>query len=354
MSAPSPDPRLTELEHASALEARYYAEPAWLAHEQASVFAASWQLLAHAAQLAGPGDHVVREINGRPLILVRGEEGRLRAFDNVCRHRAGPLALCDGRAARALQCRYHGWTYALDGRLRAATEMQEARGFELSEVRLPEHAVHEWEGLVFVALNGQAPPFETVFAGIRERIAPMQLGQLVHRASQVYEVACNWKVYVDNFLEGYHLPFVHPALTRVVDYREYETELFPWYSLQHAPIRTGQGPYGEGQAWYFFVFPNIMLNVVPGRLQTNRVVPLGVDRCRVEFEHFYGAGGSAEAQFEADQVFTEQVQQEDMAICAQVQRALASGSYQSGHLCPRRESGVWHFQQLLRAAYSRV
>jgi choline monooxygenase len=343
---------VTALEDAHALPAEFYRSSAWHEYELATVFADSWQLAAHSALLAGAGDHVVCEIAGRPLIIVRGEDGQLRGFDNVCRHRAGPLALCNGRAARALQCRYHGWTYALDGQLKAANEMQGARDFHVDTIRLSSVRVHEWEGLVFVALSTAAPPFSEVYQGIRERIGPHPLGALRHHLRIDYEVACNWKVYVDNYLEGYHLPFVHPDLTRVVDYRAYETELSDWYSLQHSPIRDAEGPYGAGHAWYYFVYPNTMLNIVPGRLQTNRVVPLGRERCRVEFEFFYAEEAGVEARIRSDQDFTEQIQREDMGICEHVQSGLMSGAYQAGRLCPGREAGVWHFQNLLRRAYT--
>jgi choline monooxygenase len=168
-----------------------------------------------------------------------------------------------------------------------------------------------------------------------------------HRAR--YEVACNWKVYVDNYLEGYHVGCVHPTLAPLLDADRYATHTARWSSLQSSPL-AGSGPYAAGEALYGWLFPNTMLNVLPGRLQTNRVVPLGVDRCRVEFDYFYAPQVGAEARLE-DQRFSDEVQREDIAICEAVQRGLASGSYVAGRLNPRHESGLWHFHELLRAAY---
>jgi len=341
-----------ELERASALPARYYFGDDMLAMEQRAVFARSWQLVAQQAQLAGPGDHVVERIGEVPVIIVRGQDGVLRAFPNVCRHRAGPLALCDGKGARALHCKYHGWTYTLEGQLRSAPEMQAAQDFDMADIRLPPLRVHEWQGLVFVALDGAVPDFDDVYGGIVERIAPIDLSAMRYLRRDSYDIDCNWKVYIDNFLEGYHLPHVHPGLSKVLDYRVYDTELFPWYSLQNSPLRDSGGAYGEGEAFYYHVYPNVMLNIMPGRLQTNRILPLGPGRCRVEFDYYYAQDEQAMARIAADQSFSDEVQTEDITICEAVQKGLASGFYDAGRLCPKRESGVWHFQNLLRAAYA--
>ena len=348
---PTAEP-FVDLEHAHALPARYYFGEAMLEREHEAVFARSWQLVAHREQLVEPGDHVVEMIGKVPILVVRGKDGVLRAFPNVCRHRAGPLALCNGKGANALHCKYHGWTYSLEGQLRSAPEMQGAKDFEVADIRLPPLRVHEWQGLVFVALDAGVAPFEEVYAGIVERIAPIDLSAMRYLRRETYDIACNWKVYVDNFLEGYHLPHVHPGLCKVLDYRAYDTELFPWQILQTSPLRDSGEIYGEGEAFYYQIYPNIMLNIMPGRLQTNRVLPLGPGRCRVEFDFYYAQDDKAQSRIARDAEFSDEVQLEDVAICEAVQHGLASGTYDAGRLCPKRESGVWHFHNLLRAAYA--
>jgi len=337
---------------AHALDPAYYLGEDMLAMERRAVFARSWQLVAHQGQLAEAGDHVVEEVAGMPLLLLRGRDGVLRAFPNVCRHRAGPLAHCSGKGMHNLRCKYHGWLYDQQGQLIGAPEMQDATDFDPRRIRLPQLRLQEWQGLVFVALD-EAPAFEEVYGGIVERIAPIDLAAMKHTRRDVFEVACNWKVYVDNFLEGYHLPLVHPGLARLLDYRVYETELYQWYSLQHSPLRNADAVYGEGEACYFFVYPNVMLNIVPGRLQSNRVLPLGPDRCRVEFDYYYALDPRAMERIDEDRAFSDAVQHEDMAICEAVQKGLASGFYDAGRLSPRRERGVWHFHECLRAAYAK-
>jgi choline monooxygenase len=345
--------RIAPLDHAHALHAGFYTEPQWLAAEQVQVFGRSWQLATHAGELQQPGDHVACHIAGRPVLIVRQPDSSLQAFFNVCRHRAGPIATCNGKGARALHCKYHGWTYDLNGQLRAATEMQGAADFDIASIHLPRIQVQEWQGLVFVALADATPPFADVFQHITERIEPIDLRAMRFAKRDTYRIGCNWKVYVDNFLEGYHLPFVHPGLSKVLDYRAYDTELHTWYSLQHSPLRNNDGIYGDGNAFYYFVYPNIMLNITPGRLQTNRVLPDGHGQCIVEFDYYYTDDEETQSRIQAEQDFSHAIQEEDIAICEQVQHGLASGSYQAGRLNPRRESGVWHFQNLLRAAYAR-
>ena len=344
--------RAMPLASAATLPAAAYGDPAVHAFERDAVFARSWQLVSRAGKLKEPGDHVVAEIAGRPIILVRGEDRVLRGFFNVCRHRAGPLALNDGNA-RQLQCKYHGWTYTLAGQLRAAHEMQEAEGFDKSCIHLDAIEVAEWEGLVFAALKKPAASLLELLGGIRERIHPIALGNFGFHSSVYYDVACNWKAYVDNYLEGYHLPHVHPGLNKLLDYREYSTATAGWHSHQHSPLDATQGPYGAGEAHYYFIYPNMMLNILPGRLQTNLVLPLAHDRCRVLFDYYYADAVSPAALklIEEDLRFSDEVQKEDVGICEQVQRGLESGSYTAGRISPMRESGLHHFQELIRAAY---
>ena len=352
------------LDHATSLAARFYTDPGMAALDRTAIFDRGWHLVAHVCQLQAAGDHVVADLAGLPVIAVRGGDdidgagagrpGEIRVFHNVCRHRAGPIASCDGLAARSLRCRYHGWTYGLDGVLKSAPEMATAPDFDVADIRLPQLAVRVWQGLVFAAVDeANAPPFDAFVDAIDARLGPGRgLEHYGHHHRVGYDVACNWKVYVDNYLEGYHVPHIHPGLNKLLDYRSYITETARWYSYQWSPLEGGD-TYGDGDALYYWLWPNTMLNILPGRLQTNRVVPLGIDRCRVEFDFYYTLddSGQARARRDADLAFSDEVQVEDLTICEDVQRGLASGSYQPGRLNPLRENAVHHFHELLRSAY---
>lgn len=343
------DLQVQPLATARALPAVAYCDANWADSERKAIFATSWQLVADSAQLQQRGSHVEVVITGVPLWLLRGNDGKLRALHNVCRHRAGPLLPCASGDRTQLRCRYHGWTYADSGQLISATEMQSAQDFDIAAIALPQARVGEWNGLVFACLDPAAPALESMLACIDQRMGIGRLAGYRHVRHVSYELRCNWKAYVDNFLEGYHLPHVHPALNRLLDYRSYRTELATWSSLQFSPLENDGALYGSGEALYWFIWPNTMLNLLPGRLQTNRVVPLAVDRCRVDFDYYYPDDASAGTQA-GDLEFSDEVQAEDIAICEQVQRGLESGSYVAGRLNPLRESGVHHFHELIRAA----
>ena len=340
------------LEDAVTLPGYAYADPAFDVFERDAIFARSWHLVGRADQVREAGDHVVGEVAGKPVIVVRGSDGVLRGFFNVCRHRAGPLALENGNA-RQLRCKYHGWTYTLEGQLRSAHEMEAAREFDVSCIHLDSIHVAEWEGLVFAAVGQPAVKFSELMAGIRERIQPTDLSKMHFQVRDVYDIDCNWKAYMDNYLEAYHLPHVHPCLNKLLDYRSYDTHLSAWYSWQQSPLDGDRGPYKAGEAFYYFIWPNLMLNILPDRLQINQVVPLSQRRCRVVFDYFYADAESETLReaMQADREFSDEVQKEDVAICESVQKGLESGSYRAGRLSPKRESGVHHFQELVRAAW---
>ncbi|GAA6138563.1 carnitine monooxygenase subunit YeaW [Arenicella sp. 4NH20-0111] len=345
----SVDP-IKKLEHADALSPTPYVDPRFYQHDLNHIIAANWQCIAPASSASDVGDVISRDIAGVPIMVVRGRDQSLNGFYNICLHRAGPVADCDKKGLSRLRCAYHGWSYDLDGQLIFAPEMKEAESFNTNDKRLKRIEVVEWGNMIFARLDGHnGPTFDELYGTIETKLPLGSLNNLRHHSSQLYSVNCNWKVYIDNFLEGYHLPFVHPGLSQAVSYSDYHTELAQWWSLQQTPIEEETQAYGTGHGYYFYVYPNVMLNIMPGRMQSNRVVPTGIDSCEIEFEFYY----TPEAQERAveDQVFSEQIQEEDRIICEHVQKGLTSGVYSPGRLSPKRESGVWHFQNLLRREY---
>jgi len=332
---------------AHALPASMYRNGPIIDIERSAVFARHWQYLGHRSQLSTDGEILMASLGGLDVALAHSAQG-IRGFHAVCRHRAGPLKPCRGRGKTFLRCRYHAWAYGLDGQLLSAPEMRGAEGFDVSAIRLPEIEVVEFEGLLFGRLEPGPESLEEALVDVASRLAHTghALPTLRFHERVSYEIDCNWKTYVDNYLEGYHVPHIHPTLNAILDYRSYTTTLSRWYSLQSSPLESKPDAYGSGGALYYFVYPNTMLNILPGRLQTNRVFPLKGNRCRVEFDFLY-----REAPVANDREFSDVVQQEDIRICEDVQHNLDSGSYVSGLLNPTRESGVHHFQELLRSDY---
>src|SRR5262249_53893323 len=266
------------------------------------------QLVGRADQVAHPGDTFTVEVAGEPLIVARAEDGRLRAFSNVCRHRAGPVARGAG-SRRAFRCGYHGWTYALDGRLQSTPEFDGVVTFAPAAQPLPPASIEAGGPFLFVCLDAAAPPLAAALGAIPDETAHLPLSRMRLVKTVDYEIACNWKVYVDNYVEGYHIPIVHPGLFRLLDYRAYRVETAPGYSKQHAPTGPREGEAGDAEAFYYWVFPNLMLNLYPDNLQTTLVLPLSPERTLTRFEWYLlepERPGAADA-FARSFAFAEQV-----------------------------------------------
>jgi choline monooxygenase len=352
---PAADLQVQPVERAETIPSRWYWDPAFDRLDRDAVFGRTWQGVGHAAQVREEGQFLSAEVAGNPVIVVRGKDGVLRGFYNVCKHRGGPLAVEPEGCVRALQCKYHGWTYLLDGSLRGVPQFDRVELFDRKDYGLVPVRVEEWEGQVFVNLWADAPPLAQFVEGIVGQIAPAKLGALQFVKRVEYDIACNWKVYVDNYLEGYHVPHVHPELVKLYDFQSYRTECFEWYSLQHSPLSGTANLYtsGDGAAFYYCVFPNYMLNILPGRLQTNLVQPLGPARCRVIFQYFYANAETPAVRrlVEEDLAYSDGIQREDIDICERVQRGVESRAYDRGRFSVKYEEGVYHFQRLLKGAY---
>jgi choline monooxygenase len=345
------------IERAFTAPASWYITPGFYDFDQTAILAKHWQYAGHITQIPNIGDCLTLTVADNPLLVVRGKDLVVRAFYNVCRHRAGPLLLESGNCERGmLQCQYHGWTYTLDGMLRGVPHWNRVDLFDKKDYGLIAVALEVWQGLIFVNLQENPVPLADTLAGIGERIAPIDLSGLQFYQRVVYPTKCNWKAYVDNYLEGYHVPIVHPELNKILDYNQYRTETYDHYSLQYSPFRADaeSGMYGDAErAFYYFVFPNIMLNIVGNRLQTNLIVPTGPDTCDVIFDYYYSntSSASALATIAADLAYSDTIQREDEEICARVQLGLRSRAYSSGRYSVEREEGVHHFHDLLRQAY---
>jgi choline monooxygenase len=344
------DPRI---EGASTIPARLYVDPVYLELEYDRVFGRTWQLVGHAKQAADHGQFFTTAIGQEPIVVLRDGEA-LRGFHNVCLHRAGPVAQGCGQRT-TLQCRYHGWTYRLNGELLQTPGMDGVERFSRDDMRLLPIQVDVWGPLIFANLDPKAPALGHFLEDIPDRARVFRLDAMRFVERKDYVVECNWKVYIDNYLEGYHIPMVHQALHKELDDQRYRVETRRYYSVQHAPLRP-PGPgrtftttAGRDAAQYYWLFPNVMLNVYFDQLQTNVVLPQGPDRTLVRFEWFSSdpAMDPADPGWRRKLAFSDTVQQEDAEICAVVQRNLRSRVYDRGRYSPGKENGVHHFHGLL-------
>jgi choline monooxygenase len=342
------------LEEAFTIPGSWYTDPRIFDLERETVFAKSWQLAARADEVQRPGQYVTTEIGGEPILVVRGDDGVLRAFFNVCRHHAAAVMTAPAGQARHLRCPYHGWTYALDGRLKGVTEFAGVCGFDKERNGLVPVRVATWEPFVFVALDNALPPLDVWLGSLPQRIAPLGLGGLQFAERRIFTIACNWKVFVDNYLDGgYHVPHLHEGLASILSHSAYTIETAERFCLQSSPIDASGGEamtasVRKGQALYYWLYPNLMLNWYEGYLDTNLVVPLGPDRMQVVFDFYFNDVSEAAGERNRRSMdVSERIQDEDHAVCESVQRGLRSRAYGAGRLSVRREAGEYLFHQLL-------
>lgn len=344
-----------DISRAWCLPAALYIETDVFDTEREKIFARSWQVVGHGDQLAKPGDYFTTELQGEPLLLVRAEDGKLRGFYNVCRHRAGPPA--EGCGSRKFfRCGYHGWTYGLDGSLISAPQVDGAQDFCPADFALVPVRVEEWFNLIFVNFDNDSQPLVTYLGKLPEQASRFDFSAMKLFERRTYDMKCNWKAYVDNYLEGYHLPSVHPALNRELDFNAYTVEPYARHVRQFSPIRGAQSGdttprrYQEARedltTEYFWIFPNWMLNCYPDNISLNIILPLEVERTLAIFEWYLPEKDLGSAAAKDSVRFSDEIQIEDVKICETVQKNLHSRSYDRGRYSVKQEKGVHAFHRM--------
>ena len=344
------------LAQASTIPAAWYTDARVLDLELRAVFRRSWQCVGRVDQLRTPGNYVSCELpGGEPIVAVRGQDDVLRGFFNVCRHHAAAVVSDPQGSARQLRCPYHGWTYSLEGELKGTPDFTGVCDFDRSANGLVPLDCAISEPWVFV--RAEAGPSLADYLGddLRGQLQTLALDGLHWLERRSYTLDCNWKVFVDNYLDGgYHVPHLHKGLDSVLDYSEYTITTGEHFCLQSSPMvsegaetRTREVRQGE-RAFYYWIYPNFMINCYGGAMDTNLVIPRGVDKTEVIFDFYFAdVAPSARAANLASIAVSEQIQEEDVSICVSVQRGLRSRAYTAGRLSVRREAGEHLFHRLL-------
>ncbi len=340
------------------LPALWYHDPEVYARERQAIFRRHWWPLAREDQLAASGAYAAGEIAGWPAFVIRGKDGALRGFHNVCRHRAGPLVRDGTGRCAALTCRYHGWRYDLEGRLKSATGLTLGRDLDPAEFSLHPLRVATWNGLVFACLDDGAPDLATWLGDIVEVAEGFPaVPDMTFQGEIVKAGATNWKAYGDNSCEGYHVKLVHTGLGKTVpdeqvEIRPYENGAFIGFDVTYEP--SAADPSRRGKGFWVYKFPGLLLHFSDYAFNMEIVVPTG-PRTIFLRRWFWCAealaaerGTSAQAAIDS----AEQVMGEDLEICELVQKNLEAGIYESGRLSPSEEVGTIFFQQLVRQALS--
>ena len=347
-----------DIRTSSTLPAAVYSDPRYFALQKERVFARSWQYATDSARVKAPG-HVLpfTLLDGcldEPLVITSDENAELRCLSNVCTHRGAIVVEGEGHL-RGLRCRYHGRRFELDGTFASMPEFDDTANFPSAADSLPELKLHKWGPLLFTSLS-PAADFSEWMAPVNERVGWMPLDEFRRdaKASRDYLIGANWALYCDNYLEEFHIPYVHQGLSEKLDYSAYYTETFPLGSLQMGIARPGEpvfnlpsGHPDHGKrvaAFYFWLFPNLMLNFYPWGLSVNVVNPIGSARTRVSFISYIHNESLREQGVGGD---LHKVEMEDEEVVESVQRGVSSRLYNRGRFSARREVGTHQFHHLL-------
>ncbi len=357
-----PDPRKS-----LSLNAAAYCDQHWYAVEQRQVFARSWQWMCHVEKLSEPGSYVTDTVGGFPVCVIRSNDGRLRAFYNVCKHRAHELLAGEGRTTRIL-CPYHAWVYDLGGQLLRAPHSEGLEEFRIEDIALDQVQVEEFGGFVYVNLDPDARTLADQTVGLAGEIdhwAP-DVGRLTFARRLTYDINSNWKNVVDNFLECYHCPGAHKDFCTLVDMDTYRVETHGiWSSHMAEAGRSANSAYSTEGATVrdhavWWLWPNTCLMRYPGRgnFIVMHIIPAGVERTLETYDFFFETAEPNEAEREAIRYIDEVLQVEDIGLVESVQRGMRTPAFHQGRIVHdpggsgMSEHAVHHFHGLVLDAYA--
>ena len=329
------------MELVQTLPASWYRDAAYFERERAPIFASSWMHVAYDFELPGPGSYITENLAGWPIFIRRDDSGALRAFYNLCPHRAGPIVWEGQGHAANMVCRYHGWAFGTDGALLSARDFgcPAPADMDLTPIQ-----VESWRGLIFVCLRRDVPSLAESLGEIPQQLAELPFEGYTFHSRSVRHLACNWKTYADNFLEGYHVPTVHPAMSRDADSSNYEVIIGrdPRWNTHVMPQRNSStfGVFG----WFW---PTFAYDILPGGFAVERWLPRGQTHTDLIFEYFF-ADDAPEVEHTVR--FSEEVADEDAKVCEHVQRNLDAGNYVTGVLSPKWEYPLESFHRMVREA----
>lgn len=347
-----------DISRARTLDTAFYTDERNFRDSRESLFTPSWQFIGHSDVVPAPGAcHPFTLLPGfldEPLLLTHAEDGRLRCLSNVCTHRGNLLVNGPCNFAH-IRCRYHGRLFGLDGAFRSMPEFREVADFPGPEDDLPAAGLFRWGNFLFTCLDGGASPNDYL-GDMMSRLSWLPVSSFIHRPEldRTYDVKAHWALYCENYLEGFHIPFVHAGLNAVIDYGEYTTELYGRSNLQLGIAKEGELCFelpesspDHGRrvaAYYYWIFPNMMFNFYPWGLSVNIVEPRGIDRTQVRFityvwkEELFNTGAGSEL---------DTVELEDEEVVEAVQSGIRSRFYSQGRYSVTREQGTHHFHRLI-------
>lgn len=326
-----------DIKNARTLSSEFYTDPMYFELSKERIFARSWHFLGHENEVIGLKPvTILPGMLDEPVLLVR-DKTEIRCLSNVCTHR-GKILVEKPREASLIRCGYHGRRFSLDGKFLSMPEFDGVEGFPSESDNLKKVPFAIRQDFMFASLD-PVVTFDEFVGDVAEQFADNQNDGLTLTDTRLYEIDAHWALYCENYLEGFHIPYVHKSLNKIVDYGTYTTETFRYSSLQ-----TGYDDSGTIAARYLFIFPNLMLNFYPWGISVNVVRPVTLSKSVVEFLTFIGDASLMDKGAGAD---LDSVELEDEAVVESVQRGIRSRFYTHGRYSPTREQGTHHFHRLI-------
>ena len=317
-----------------------------------------WQFVASVDQFQQPGAYVAGEFCDEPYLITKTESGELKAFYNVCQHHAAQL-LHGAGCAKEIVCPYHAWSYGLDGKLKKAPHMAGIKNFNRETLSLKSIPLMVWNKFVLLNFSGSPIEFDPELSVLDEMLIAADTAKLQFRGRRTYHINCNWKVYIDNYLDGgYHVDHLHKGLAGQLDLNQYKVQNFKRWTLQSCigakdPTPSESIDFKErigSEALYAWLHPNFMINRYGPIMDTNWIIPVAPEKCLTVFDYYFMEGAS-DRFVEASIKASEQVQIEDVAICESVQKGMRSSGYETGRYSPTLETGEYLFHSLTKRDY---
>lgn len=339
-------------ENARTIPARWYYDAGMYETERQKLFFSEWQLFCHEALLEKPGQYVAYTVAGRPILVLRGKDNELKAFHNVCRHRASQVLKEGHGTTQVLRCMYHGWVYDTDGNL------SKAPGFGGDEKSLcdrtalfPVH-VRNIAGLVFICMAETPPDFNAAIGGLPAALKNSGIEKFKFFSMAVHPMKCNWKTYIENYMEGYHIPVIHPELNKDVDFNTYKVIAGERIARHETGLRPERADSAQNSGLWVWLWPNVAINIYKNGMNLEIVMPTGPETTELRYCYlFNNVDESARADNQRAIDLSMLVTQEDIDICEIVQKNLSAGVYETGELSPRHENGVVYFHDLVRGIH---
>jgi choline monooxygenase len=332
------------------LPADWYHSPEIYEAERKNIFAKEWLLFGPEQAVKSPGDFIANTIAGWSIFVIRSKEGELKAFHNVCRHRAANIVSDGTGKTMVLRCRYHGWVYDTDGNLRKAPDFGGDEKDLCTRTSLFPVHVKTWKGLVFICMNDNPPDFKESLGSLSDALNELDFTKYEFHSTAKHEIKCNWKTYVENYMEGYHIPTIHPELNKEVDMATYHVhpENRIARHICNPPQEAANDAVNDGL--WLWLWPYASLNTYKSGLNLELMLPTEPESVELRYYYLINMDNDKDGKFDKTISMSHEVTLEDIEICEAVQKNLKSGIYKTGELSPRHEQGIKYFQDLVREA----